>query len=168
MPNAECSPNRGAVPLGDTLEFVLGIDNDKLYLAAGAAPAKALKKIISQSKAAAGKEVPPLEMRIAPLSIAKFVTSHGPMAMMMPGAAGAIKSSEDGKDHIVITAKTIYHGVRYRIEIEEGLVKLLNSVPMGPPGGMPPGGMPPGGEPPPGGPTPMSPPTIPPLPRPGG
>ena len=134
-------PSPGLVPyLGETLEIVLGIDDDKLFLAAGTDSTKALKKIISQSKAAAGKEVPPMQMTISAASIAKYVSSHVPMIAMVPGADSTIKSLDGGKDHLVITAKTIYHGIRYRIEIEEGLMKLLSQVPVGPPGAPRPGG----------------------------
>ena len=55
-------PWQELVPLaGDTLEIVVGIDDDKLFLATGHDPIKALKKIITQSKAGAGKEVPALQ-----------------------------------------------------------------------------------------------------------
>ena len=74
-----------------------------------------------------------MQMTISAASIAKYVSSHVPMIAMVPGADSTIKSLDGGKDHLVITAKTIYHGIRYRIEIEEGLMKLLSQVPVGPP-----------------------------------
>ena len=50
------------------------------------------------------------------------------LAMMPAGHHNAVKSLDGGKDHLVITAKPIYHGLRYRVELEEGLLKLLNTA----------------------------------------
>ncbi len=47
--------------VGDTLEIVLGIADDKVMLAAGRDAAAKLKKAIDRSKATAGTEVPPLQ-----------------------------------------------------------------------------------------------------------
>jgi hypothetical protein len=149
--------------LGETLEIAMGVDDEKLFLAAGADPIKAIKKIVSQSTAAAGKEVLPFEARVSIASIAKYATSHSPMPI--PGASSAIKSLDGGKDHLVLTAKPIYHGIRCRLEVEEGLLNLLTLVPVP----ALPQATPPAGAPPPGGVPGM--PTVPqpvPLPRPGG
>ena len=93
-----------------------------------------------------------MQMTVSAASIAKYALSHVPMlAMMVPGADNAIKSLDGGKDHLVITAKPIYHGIRYRVELEEGLLKLLSTATTPPAGFGPGGGPPPAGVPHPGG-----------------
>ena len=79
---------------------------------------------------------------------------------MLPGLNELIKSPEGGKDHIVMNARTIYHGVRYRIEFEEDLLKLFGHALMLIPGPTLPGGTTPA-EPPPAGPHPFMPPSGP-------
>ena len=60
------TPDPQLTPLvGDTLEAAVGIGDDKVLVAVGRDAAKTLKKAIDQLKTAAGKEVPPLEIRLA-------------------------------------------------------------------------------------------------------
>ena len=75
--------------VGDTLEVVLGIADDKLMVAAGRDAAKTLKKAIDQSKAAAGKEVPPLQISLAVTAIAKFAAAVGDNEMAKAQAAAS-------------------------------------------------------------------------------
>ncbi len=57
------TPDPELTPLvGDTLDMVVGIGDDKVLVAVGRDAAKTLKKAIDRSKAAAGKEVPPLQV----------------------------------------------------------------------------------------------------------
>jgi hypothetical protein len=146
------TPDPKFVPmLGASLDVVVGTAADKVTMAAGRDAAKMLKKFLDQSKAAAGNEVPPWEVKLAIGKIAKFMVgfakNEGP-----PNASGraamllkALKQAGD-KDHIIVTGSPIAQGTRMRVEIEEGLIKGLASIgpmmmPMGGPGpGMGPGG----------------------------
>ena len=72
------TPDPQLTPLvGDTLEAAVGIGDDKVLVAVGRDAAKTLKKAIDQLKTTAGKEVPPLEIRLAVGPIAKFVAEVG-------------------------------------------------------------------------------------------
>jgi hypothetical protein len=140
-------PDQMKAFVGDTLEVVVGIAADKLYLAAGRDAAKTLKKSIDQSKAAAGKEVPPMRISIAATAIAKFVAAVGEEEQVTAHAAALAAALEQagGKDHVLITATPISRGIRLRLQLEEGLLKAICSMgkALAPMGGMPPGGMPP-------------------------
>lgn len=142
--------------VGDTLEVVVAVADDKVMVAAGRDAAKTLKKAIDQSKAAAGTEVPPLQISLAVTPIAKFVAAVGEDEKVEAKAAALAAALEQagGKDHVRITTTPISRGVRLRLELEEGLLKAICSMgkALAPMGGMPPGGMPmppPGGMPPP-------------------
>jgi hypothetical protein len=145
------TPEPSMVPfVGDTLDAVVGIADDKVLLAVGRDAAKTLKQVIDGSKAAAGKEVPPMRLTIAATPIAKFAAKAADLEDNVKATAamlvGALEKA-GGKDHITITATPIAKGIRVRLEVEEGLLKLLGSMGamMGPgaPGG-------PGGDAPPG------------------
>ena len=130
--------------VGDELEVILGITDDRVYLAAGRDAAKTLKAAIDQSKAAEGKEAPPAQISLSVESFAKFIAAAiedqqiEARASMLASALANV----GGKDHVLITAKPIDRGVRVRLELEEGLLKVLATMgqKMAPMGGMPPGG----------------------------
>ncbi|HUT12156.1 MAG TPA: hypothetical protein VMY42_16775 [Thermoguttaceae bacterium] len=116
---------------GENLEVVVGIGDDTLYIAAGKDAVKTLKKVMDDSKAQAGKQVEPLLISVAATPIAKFAAevAEGLPAFMAAGMAAQLEQS-GGKDHLKITAEptTGGNGIRVRVEIEEGLLKLLGGL----------------------------------------
>ena len=123
-----------ATMVGDTLEVVLGIGNDRVLIGVGRDAAKSLKKAIDQSKGAAPKEVLPLQITVAVTPIAKFIAEVDEDDETVAAAgklAEALKKAGD-KDHVLITRQSISHGFRLRVEVEEGVLKALVSMtPMG-------------------------------------
>jgi virulence-associated protein VapD len=141
--------SEAAVPaLGEKIDVVLGISDEKLYVAAGRDALKLLKEAITKSKSAAGKEVPPMQLSIAATPIAKFIAEVGPAKMFATTAVGILEKSA-GKDHLTITMLPVANGVSTRLELEDGVLKMVNfygqSMMGGAPGGA--GGMGPGGMP---------------------
>jgi len=116
---------------GENLEVVLGIGDDSLYLAAGRDAVKTLKKVMDDSKAQAGKQVEPLLISVAATPIAKFAAevAEGAAGFMAAGLAAQLEQS-GGKDHLKITAEptTGGNGIRVRVEVEEGLLRLLGGL----------------------------------------
>ncbi|MEN6450935.1 MAG: hypothetical protein ABFC96_10625 [Thermoguttaceae bacterium] len=150
------TPDESMKPLvGDTLEIVIGIADDKLLLAAGRDAAGKLKQAIKRSKAAAGKEAPPMHGSLSVGALARFVAANGKSDIdkKHAGMAAASLKEAGGKDHLLITVEPVDKGARLRIEAEEGLIKAVGAAaknaPMGMPAGGPPGQMPgPGAMPP--------------------
>jgi len=98
-------------------------------LAVGRDAAKTLKKAIDDSKAAAGKEVPPLRISVAAMPIANFIAQIADDDNAVEAArrfAEALKQVGN-KDHVIVTAQPIPQGVRVRLDVEEGLVKAVAS-----------------------------------------
>ena len=129
--------------VGEELEVVLGISDERVYLAAGRDAMKTLKSVIDQSKAAEGKEVPPMQISISVGAFAKFLAAAAvdePQTQAMAAMLSAALADAGEKDHILLTAKPIDRGVRMRLELEEGLLKALSTMgqKMAPMGGMPP------------------------------
>jgi hypothetical protein len=151
-----------AALVGEMTEIVLGIADDRLFVAVGRDAAKTLKKVIDDSKAGADKELPPFELKLSLSKIVKFIgeVADNDMAKMKVAMVAGIVSQAGNGDHIVVTGSPIAQGVRVRIEIEEGLLKALSPMlQMGMGVGGPPPGAPSG--PPPG--TPAVPPEPPPA-----
>jgi hypothetical protein len=128
--------------VGDKVEIVIGIGDDSVYVGAGKNAVKTLKQVIEKSKAEAGKTVPALQLTIAATPIAKFVAAI-PLLPIPPevGKAAELLGQMPGKDHIILTSRTIPNGMGLRLNVEEGLLKTIGKLapPIGP-GGAAPGG----------------------------
>ncbi len=138
---------------GQTMEIVFGIGDNRAYLAVGNNAAGTIKQVIDKSQADAGTEVVPMRFAVSLTPIAKFAEGGAPdgMVKMMVGNLAMLLEQSDGKDHVTVTSKAIPDGASVRLEIEEGVLKLIGFAAqmmggMGGPGG--PGGPPPAdGEP---------------------
>jgi hypothetical protein len=115
---------------GDTLDVVLGVGDKQVFIAAGRDAVKTLKEAIDKSLSEAGKEIPAFEMVVSALKIAKFISAvadDDQAKAMADKMAGTLEKS-GGKDHLTVTAKPITNGARYRLELEEGILKALGGI----------------------------------------
>jgi hypothetical protein len=110
--------------LGDTLNVYLGVGDHSVYFAAGKTGIDLVKSVMDKSAVSTDSNLPPVQMNIALTPIVRFANSVKPGD---PGisAVGQILSGTNGKDHVIINAKTIENGVSYRIEAEEGVLKVI-------------------------------------------
>ena len=139
VPSPEMQP-----VLGKRLDVVLGVGEGRLYAAAGRKPLETLKRIIDQSAAAAGKEIPPMKATIAVAPVARFLaqlSDDEERKMRFDIIAGILEQADD-KGHVIATLEPVSRGVRLRVQLEEGLLKII--VSMAPPMGAPPQGAAPG------------------------
>ena len=150
VPTKEMNDETAVKLFGDTLDVVLGISDASVYLAVGRDAASTLKQVIDQSKAQAGKQIPPARIALAATPIAKFVAdvADNDEAKQMATMIGAMLEQSGGKDHLILTSKPVPNGATVRLEIEEGLLKLpglmlgerLRAVPGAAPANAVPGG----------------------------
>ena len=121
--------------MGETLELAVGTADDRLLMAAGRDAVKKLKKAIDQSKTATGNDAPPMRISMAAAPFLQLIAEYGdsiqvpPLAKAIAGVLSETLKSVGGKDHLTITAKPIPQGIRYRLEIEEGLLKATLMAP---------------------------------------
>jgi len=115
--------------IGETLEVVVGIGKKDIYLAAGKDAMKTLKQAIDQSKAKRRQAVSPMRLSVSLSQLAEFVAEVG-KEKDKPTAkkAAEILAKTAGKDHINLLATPIDRGVKCRLEIEEGVLKLLGEA----------------------------------------
>ena len=115
--------------VGKTLDIVLGIADDRLLAAGGRNAAKTLKKTIDRLKAEAGKEVPPVKFTSSIASLVKFVAENEDESSKAQTLAVAkLLEKADGKDHVIVTLESVPQGARLRLELEEGLVKVIGQM----------------------------------------
>lgn len=109
---------------GKTLKIVLAFGEDAFYVAVGDKAIDTIKQVIDKSAETPDEKLPPMVMSLALAPVLKFASSQdgNKNAALM---AQVLK--EGGKDHIKLTVEPIDNGVRYRVEAEEGINKLLGS-----------------------------------------
>jgi hypothetical protein len=115
--------------VGESLEIVVAIGEDSVYLAAGRDPIAKLKQVIQQSQAQAGKSSGPGEVAIDVAPITELVASVAdesakPVANKVLG----ILQKSPGKAHVTLTPVPIPGGVQVRIEFQEGLLRLIGAA----------------------------------------
>jgi hypothetical protein len=141
VPVAALNNEMAAKLFGDELNVVLGIGDAAAYLCAGSNAAETLKKAIdSENKSA--KALPPLSLLISAGPIASFLARNADDETVRTQAATIAQAlaGAEGKDRITLKTTTIDNGQQVRIEVEQGLLKLLGILPvlLGP--GTPPAG----------------------------
>jgi hypothetical protein len=111
---------------GDQLNVVIGTGPTSVFLAAGKDGLNQLKKAIDLSASASDTDVLPLRMKIAVGQIVRFISSVD----TNPDMAALAKALEDaaGADHVLVFIENSDQGVRYRIELEEGVMRAIGQA----------------------------------------
>jgi len=114
--------------VGEKINIVLGMGKESIYFAAGKDAMKTLKQAISKSAEAAA--APPLDAQIALRATAEFLAEVADTQKERKDFARIAEalSGAEGKDHIRLKANPIRNGVQLRLELEEGVVRLLGKA----------------------------------------
>jgi hypothetical protein len=115
--------------VGESLDIVVAIGDDAVYLAAGRDAVTKLKQVIEESKAQAGKSTGPGGFVVDVTPIVELAAgiadeSEKPMANKVLD----ILKKSPGKAHITLTPVPIPGGAQVRIEFQEGLLRLLGAA----------------------------------------
>jgi hypothetical protein len=133
IPTEEMDSKSAVKAFGETLDVVAGISETSVYVSVGRDAASTLKQVIDQSKTRAGEQIPPMKLSLAATPIAQFVASMAEAdgdeeTQQMAGMIAAMLAQSGGKDHLTLTSKPIPNGATVRLEIEEGILKLIGSL----------------------------------------
>jgi hypothetical protein len=115
--------------IGEKLDIVIGVGKKDAYVAVGRDAAAALKKAIEASNEIGPKAVSPAEISIAARPVAGLVAAVGdPQVRSQAATVESELKKTHGKDHVILTVQPISNGVRIRLEVQQGLVRLLGLV----------------------------------------
>ncbi len=114
----------GAV--GEKLDVVLGFGPRAVYVAAGRDAMMALKTAIRDSRRAARENVPPVEMTVDLGALATSAAGCPVERVQSKGekALGLLEKVEGG-DEIRFTVEAVKRGVKLRLELDEGAIRLM-------------------------------------------
>jgi hypothetical protein len=116
--------------VGDTVDVFIGIGEESVYVAAGRDALQTLKTAIDKSKEP--KKVAPMQLKLAVTPLVKFAGSiaEDSQVQNVANILGQILEGTPGKDHIVVTSTVVPNGGKMRIELEQGILKVLGALPM--------------------------------------
>jgi hypothetical protein len=115
--------------IGETLDVVVGMSNDALYLAAGRDAVKTLKRAIARSAEESFKTAAPIEMELSLHPVAKFVAAVGDEGERENAAlVASVLEGAAERDHVKLTVTPIERGARLRFELEEGILRLIGKM----------------------------------------
>ncbi|MEM8864714.1 MAG: hypothetical protein AAGF31_04125, partial [Planctomycetota bacterium] len=121
-------PPAAADILGDTVELAFGIGEERVYVAAGKDWLSAITAAMDASAEQGPTLTKPMTLKLSATSIAKLATlMDGENQAMARLFADALAEST-GDDHISLTIDAIERGFRYRLQIEEGVLRAAGGM----------------------------------------
>ena len=118
--------------IGEELKVALAAGDKQIFVGVGDGAVDKIKTAIDKSKQGADKEVPPVRISLSATPVAKLV---GDLAedFTVKIAASSIASaleSADGEDHVTLVGESVPNGIRYRLTLQKGILKILGMIPM--------------------------------------
>lgn len=123
LPDDEDSEKARQV-FGEEALVTVGIGAESVYLAIGDDGLETIKTVMDKSAAAGSEELPPGEITLGLTPLLKLAAQQDDSN---PGIAMMAETLKDGLDHVKITVQPIENGVRYELEGEEGIIKLIGA-----------------------------------------
>ncbi len=112
--------------LGDKIVLTVGIGKESAFLAIGSKGIETLKKVIDKSEGVTETTDKPFELTVSLAPILKLMSKAEDANPIIGAMAATLK--ESGKDKVQLTMQPIKNGALYRLEAEEGILKILGSV----------------------------------------
>ncbi|MCO6455143.1 MAG: hypothetical protein J5I93_07575 [Pirellulaceae bacterium] len=109
--------------LGEKLDMALGVGAHSFYVAFGENSVGLVKQVIDGSASQADADAAPMKLSIALAPLLQFAKAMDENALI--GALADAISNAAGRDHILVTAQPIERGVNYRLNVEDGVLKLI-------------------------------------------
>jgi len=115
--------------VGDELQVVVGVGPKSVYLAAGRDPMETLRRAIQQSASQRSGMVPPVRMTVDVGALTRFVADVGePPQRERAAAVAELLEQGEGQDHLRVVASAIDRGVRFRLEVEKGILEAVGKA----------------------------------------
>lgn len=115
--------------LGEPVDVVVGIGDERFYLAVGREAMPRLREAIERSAADGPQSVPPMQVSLALGDVVKHVAANGEgkaQERAQKAVAGLDEASEN--DHVELTAEPVEDGIRFRLTVEEGVLGMVEAA----------------------------------------
>jgi hypothetical protein len=119
--------DRAAKVFGESVDVAVGLGKKSFYVAVGKDTLSTIKQVIDDSKKRSEETVPPLQTALSVGSVVRFVASVEENNFALAAISLMLASAKD-KDHIRLTAEPIDLGLRYRLQLERGIIALIGQA----------------------------------------
>lgn len=109
--------------LGDKVEITVGFGAECFYVALGSDGVATIEQVMAKSTGTTAEQAP-LHMRLSLGQVMDIVAKQGGN----PFVGLAAQMLQGGQDHVHLFEQPIANGVQYRLEIEEGILKLIGGA----------------------------------------
>ena len=111
---------------GEVALVTLGFGPEACYIALGDAGVETIKSVMDKSAESASDELPPVQISLALAPLFKLAAQQDDADPNVALMAESLK--ESGSDHLRITVRPIENGVKYELEGEEGIIKMIGAI----------------------------------------
>ena len=111
---------------GDQLDLVIGTGAESFCLGVGNDCLSQIKDAMDRSKSASDTVVAPVEITVSAAKIMGLAASLTEDASVQ--AVAQTLAAATGSDHVIIAANHVANGVRYRYEIQDGIVRAIGQA----------------------------------------
>ncbi|HEY4313022.1 MAG TPA: hypothetical protein VGN12_26455 [Pirellulales bacterium] len=111
---------------GDKITVTVGVGKESAFLAIGDKGIETIKKVVDKSEGVKETTDKPFELTVSLAPILKLMSKTEDANPILGAMAATLK--ESGKDKIQLTAQPIKNGSLYRLEAEEGILKIIGSA----------------------------------------
>ncbi|MES1213469.1 MAG: hypothetical protein ABUL64_02690 [Singulisphaera sp.] len=126
VPNDDDNAEMVKQLLGDKLVLTVGIGKERAFLGLGDKGIDTIKKVIDKSEGVTETTDKPFELTVSLAPVLKLLSKTEDANPIIGAMAATLK--ESGKDKIQLTAQPVKNGYLYRLEAEEGILKILGSA----------------------------------------
>ncbi len=112
--------------LGERMDLVIGIGSSKAIVGIGKDVMAHLRGLLDSSASQANKEILPMQFSVSLKSIFDFAgtVSQDPQVAMF----SSLLEQAGNKDHVTMQVTNVERGQRFRLNIEEGILKALGQL----------------------------------------
>jgi hypothetical protein len=111
---------------GENLDVAVGFGQESVHVAFGPAGIETTRSVLEASKAREAETVPPGQFVVSLAPILRFAAAMKDDQVTSMLAAAVEKNN--GRDRILIKGEAIERGVRYRLQIEEGVLQIIGAA----------------------------------------
>jgi hypothetical protein len=112
--------------IGEKAVITVAFGKQSAFLAIGSKGVETIKKVIDKSEGVTETTDKPFELTVLLAPILKIASEMPDANPILASIAAGLK--ESGKDKVQLTAQPIKNGYLYRLEAEEGILKIIGSA----------------------------------------
>ncbi len=113
---------------GENLDVAIGFGDESVYVAFGPDGLATTRKLLDDSEELRSNVVPPGQFIVALGPILKFASAVKDDPVIAALAATLDNNANPDHNRIAIKAQSVENGVRYRLEVEQGVLELIGAA----------------------------------------